>query len=99
MTEQVDGHFMVERRYASQRPQGPDATEHEREPANPEAEHPYSVHHEIHAHGVSHVLGSREACFDHREPGLHEHDHETADQRPYDVDRHFTMSEIGRAHV
>ena len=87
-----DGHGELARqgRVVAERGQRADAAHLQPEPERPEADDADRVDEEVHPHRVGDVLGAGQARLHQREPRLHEHHHEAAEQRPGDVERGLT---------
>ena len=77
---------MIEPRVPPHGANRPQAAEHEGKATDIKAQHAQWVNHEVHRHRMGHVLRPGEPCLHHGKSRLHEHDEETGDQGPDDVD-------------
>jgi hypothetical protein len=82
----VDHELPRQRGVAAKGRQRPDAAHLQAEPQRPEADDADRVDEEVHPHRVRHVLRAGQAGLHQREPRLHEHHQEPAQQRPGDVE-------------
>src|SRR5262245_48006360 len=92
LSKECDRDFFVQSRITAHSADRAKTPKHDGESSHIEGKHSEGIDHEVHCHGVRHVLGSRQACFDHSKSSLHEHDKETGDQCPHHVYRDLTMA-------
>ncbi len=76
-----------------------DAAHHQCVSRDEKPDHAERIDQEVHAHGVSDVLGAAHAGFDQGKPGLHEHDQESSQKRPDEVDCPGVFVERGGRRV